>query len=307
MIPTKRFVFAAVLAVVSIPMLGALSRPALAEDAAAVAPAQDKPATPEVVAKWNNGASVESADGSNVLQIGGLIQADGRFDVSDPTTTVVDTLLLRRVRPILQGRVDKYFEFRLMPDFAGGTLVLFDAYVDTKFSNAFRIRVGKDKTPIGLEQLQSDYALIFPERSLANNLVPNRDVGVQAQGILANGAVSYIGGVFNGIPDNTNGDTDANGSKDLVGRVTVKRGSLGVAVSGSTGSQTGALPSYKSDAQQTFFSYGTGRPRPARARACRRRRSSIAARSAHLPNTCVPRRPSPRGSCKATWRTRRGK
>jgi phosphate-selective porin OprO/OprP len=255
---TKRFVLAAVLAVVSIPMLGALSRPALAEDAAPVTPAQEKPATSEIVAKWNNGASVESADGSNVLQIGGLIQADGRFDVSDPTSTVVDTLLLRRVRPILQGRVDKYFEFRLMPDFAGGTLVLFDAYVDTKFSNAFRIRIGKDKTPIGLEQLQSDYALIFPERSLANNLVPNRDVGVQAQGTLAHGAVSYIGGVFNGIPDGTNGDTDANGGKDLVGRVTLKLGSLGVAVSGSTGSQSGALPSFKSNAQQTFFSYGSG-------------------------------------------------
>jgi phosphate-selective porin OprO/OprP len=239
-------------------MLGALSRPVLAEDAATAAPSQDKPAAPEVVAKWNNGASIESADGSNVLQIGGLIQADGRFDVSDPTTTVVDTLLLRRVRPILQGRVDKFFEFRLMPDFAGGTLVLFDAYVDTKFSNTFRVRVGKDKTPIGLEQLQSDYALIFPERSLANNLVPNRDVGVQAQGSFAHGGVSYIGGVFNGIPDNTNGDTDTNGGKDLVGRVTVKLGSLGVAVSGSTGSQTGALPSYKSNAQQTFFSYATG-------------------------------------------------
>jgi phosphate-selective porin OprO/OprP len=255
MIPTNRFVLAAL---VSIPMLGTLSRPVLAEDASAVAQSQDKPATPEVVAKWNNGASIESADGSNVLQIGGLIQADGRFDVSDPTTTVVDTLLLRRVRPILQGRVDKFFEFRLMPDFAGGTLVLFDAYVDTKFSNAFRIRVGKDKTPIGLEQLQADYALLFPERSLATNLVPNRDVGVQAQGSIAHGVVSYIGGVFNGIPDGTNGDVDANGGKDLVGRVTVKLGSLGVAVSGSTGSQSGALPSFKSNAQQTFFSYGTG-------------------------------------------------
>src|SRR5579862_274104 len=107
MIPTNRFVLAAL---VSIPMLGALWQPALAEDATAAAASQDKPATPEVSAKWNNGVSVESADGANVVQIGGLIQADGRFDVSDPTSTVVDTLLLRRVRPILQGRVDKYFE-----------------------------------------------------------------------------------------------------------------------------------------------------------------------------------------------------
>ena len=222
---------------------------------AATASAQQATPAPAFVAKWNNGLSVESTDGDNKLQFGGLIQVDGRVDVNDPTSTVIDTFVPRRVRPILQGRFEKLFEFRIMPDFGGGTTVLFDAYFDTKVSNAFRVRVGKDKTPLGYEQLLSDYALVFPERTLVTDLVPNRDVGIQVQGDLAGGHLSYVGGVFNGVMDGSNGDIDANGSKDLAGRLTVKGGGLGVAIAGTSGRQTGALPSLKSDAQQTFFSY----------------------------------------------------
>lgn len=50
------------------------------------------------------------------------------------------------------------------------------AYIDVRLSPTFRVRIGKDKTPLGLEQLYAD---------LASNLVPNRDVGVQAQGEVA--------------------------------------------------------------------------------------------------------------------------
>jgi phosphate-selective porin OprO/OprP len=203
--------------------------------------------------------TLEGAD--YTLQMGALIQLDGRFAIDDPLNAVGDTFVLRRVRPILQGRVAKFFDFRLMPDFGNGTVVLFDAYFDTRFSDALRLRVGKDKTPIGLEQLQADYSVLFPERTLVTNLVPNRDVGMQAQGSLARGMLSCVGAVFNGVPDAANGDIDANDGKDVVGRVTVQpfaraagRSTLGVALAGSTGDQTGALPSFKSTDQQIFFS-----------------------------------------------------
>src|ERR1700680_4068674 len=176
-------------------MVAAMARATLArqEDGA--------PAPPPFVVRWNNSVSVESTDGDNKLQFGGLIQVDGRFDVSDPTSTVTDTFVLRRIRPVLQGRAGKIFEFRLMPDFGNGTTVLFDGYFDTKLSSAVRIRVGKDKTPLGYEQLLSDFAVVFPERTIVTDLVPNRDIGVQAQGDLAAGHVGCIGGVFNGVPD----------------------------------------------------------------------------------------------------------
>jgi phosphate-selective porin OprO/OprP len=223
-------------------------------------------AAPGVTVKWNNGLEIATTDGTNDFQVGGLLQVDGRFTTDDPFHAVTDTLVLRRIRPIFQGRAGKYFEFRLMPDFGNGTTVLFDAYFDTRLSKSFRIRVGKDKTPVGLEQLYSDYAVLFPERSLVTNLVPNRDVGIQAQGDVGGGMLSYVAAVFNGVPDAANGDIDSNSGKDLAGRLTLKpftRTSIaalkgaGVAVGGTSGQQSGTLPSFKSAAQQTFFSYAS--------------------------------------------------
>jgi phosphate-selective porin OprO/OprP len=224
--------------------------------------AQSQP-PPPVTVKWNNGLEVATSDGANNFQLGTLIELDGRFDLDDPLNEVTNTFVMRRVRPILQGRVARYFEFRVMPDFGNGQTVLFDAYFDIRFSPAFRVRVGKDKTPLGLEQLYSDYSLLLPERTLVTNLVPNRDVGVQVQGVALAGMLSYIGGVMNGVPDASNGDIDTNSAKDLVGRLTVlpftrTRGAargFGVAVGATTGQEAGPLPSYKSTAQQTFFSY----------------------------------------------------
>ena len=227
--------------------------------AQSAAPATDRPG---LTVKWNNGIEI-ATDDVNAFQLGSLLQVDGRFAPGDPLHAVTDTLVLRRIRPILQGRAGKYFEFRLMPDFGNGATMLFDAYFDTRFSKTFRIRVGKDKTPVGLEQLYSDYAVLFPERSLATNLVPNRDIGIQVQGEVG-GVLTYVGAVFNGVPDAANADIDGNSGKDLAGRLTLhpfnrsKVGALkgaGVAVGGTNGRQAGALPSFKSTAQQTFFSY----------------------------------------------------
>ncbi len=222
---------------------------------------------PPVVVKWNNGLDIGTADGANDFQIGTLVELDGRFGLDDPLHEVNDTFVMRRVRPIFQGRVAKYFEFRVMPDFGNGQTVLFDAYFDVRFSKTFRVRLGKDKTPLGLEQLYSDYTLLLPERTLVTNLVPNRDVGLQVQGDIAGGMLSYIGGGFNGIPDGANGDVDTDTHKDLAGRLTARpftrtktpalKG-IGIAVGATTGRENGPLPSYRSTAQQTFFSYATG-------------------------------------------------
>src|SRR3984893_8342135 len=154
------------------------------------APSEPAAGPPGVTVKWNNGLDVSTTDGANDFQVGGLVQVDGRFTTDDPLHAVTDTFVLRRVRPIFQGRAGKYFVLTLMPDFGNGTTVLFDAYFDTKLSSAVRIRVGKDKTPLGYEQLQSDFAVVFPERTLVTSLVPNREIGIQARGVLAGGHVT---------------------------------------------------------------------------------------------------------------------
>ena len=227
----------------------------------------DKPADKPVTAGWQDGFFIQSANGDFRLQIGLLVHADARFALDDTNETVTDSFLVRRARPSLRGRIGRRFEFYLNPDFAGGTLVVHDAYLDTIFSPAFRIRAGKGKTPFGMERLHSATNLLFFERALPNALVPNRDVGVQVLGDISGGLVSYLGGVMNGVADGGSGDLDASDSKDVSGRLIVRpftkiatsplKG-LGLAVSGSRGKQTGAaaLPTLRTQSiQQQFFAY----------------------------------------------------
>jgi phosphate-selective porin OprO/OprP len=223
---------------------------------------------PPVVAGWQNGFFVQSADGSNKLSFGTVIQEDGRFSVDDPSA-FTNTFTLRKARLGIQGQVAKYFAFRLTPELGNGAATVVDAYADVRFSPAFSVRVGKDKTPVGLELLYGDAGLYFNERSLVSLLVPNRDDGVQIRGDVARGAVSYAIGVFNGVPDgsSTTTDVDTNGGKDVAGRIQVRpfhrtgatAGSaldnFGLHLGVSSGSQTGALPSFKTSAGQRFFTY----------------------------------------------------
>ena len=231
------------------------------------------PAGPPVTTGFDNGFFVQTSDGANRLTFGLTVQADGRFGVDDPLP-ITNTFTIRKVRPTFSGRIARYFEFKAMPDFGNGTAVLQDAYIDTRFSatsNAFRLRVGKDKTPVGYDLLIGDANLFFPERSLASGLVPTRDVGIQAIGEVAGGRVIYSGGIFNGVADGTSStaDVDANNDKDFAGRImlqpwrsTVTPASalsgLGFHAGGSVGEETGGLPAFRTSVGQTYFTYATG-------------------------------------------------
>src|SRR5690554_1402862 len=171
---------------------------------------------PRVVA-GQDGFAVESGDGAFRLQFGVLLHADGRFALDDENEQVVDTFAVRRARPYLRGRIARRFEFYLNPDFAGGTLVVQDAYIDTILTTALRIRAGKGKTPFGMERLHPASNMLFMERALPNAIVPNRDAGILALGDLAGGVVSYSGGIVNGVADGASADLDTTDSKDVAG------------------------------------------------------------------------------------------
>jgi phosphate-selective porin OprO/OprP len=84
--------------------------------------------------------------------------------------------------------------------------------------------------------------------------------------------VFYAAGVFNGIPDGTNSttDVDTNNGKDMAGRIVIqpfrstgqaasgRRTGFGFQVGGSTGSETGVLPVFRTSVTQTYFSYASG-------------------------------------------------
>ncbi|HEU4720347.1 MAG TPA: porin [Gemmatimonadaceae bacterium] len=224
-------------------------------------------AAPTVSAS-RDGLQIRSADNAFSFRLRGYVQSDARFfGAKGPVAPGSSTFLLRRVRPVFEATAYKYFGLRLMPDFGGGQVVLYDAYAEAKPNAALNLRVGKFKPPIGLERLQSATDVRFIERGLPTALVPNRDVGVQLSGDLAKARVQYQIGAFDGAPDAANLDGDAATGKDVVGRVFLRPFAtntsgpdLGIGIAASSGTEQGtaavpALGSYRTTGQLALFRY----------------------------------------------------
>ena len=234
-------------------------------------PASLPPKPDFVTASADKGFSIQSGDGAFQLKLRAYLQADGRFFLEDPPSGDGTEFLMRRVRPVIEATVYKYYKFRVMPDFAGSNTSLQDAYAETAFNFPINGRIGKFKAPVGLERLQSATALLFPERGLPTNLVPNRDLGVQLQGVLGEGLFEYQAGVFDGTPDGGSVNNDVDDSKEFAGRVWFRPlkslgatfAELGVGFAGTYGKKSGEttagnsqVASYRTSGQQNFFSYG---------------------------------------------------
>ena len=240
------------------------------DNATAVAKAQ-----PRIII-GGTGFSMNSADSNFVAQLHGVLQLDSRTFFQDGGNNGNDGFLLRRARPIFSGTVFRDFDYNFTPDFGGSTVQIVDAYLNYRYNSALQLEAGKFKAPIGLEHLESDRDILFNERSLVTELVPNRDLGVELHGDLFGGVASYALGVFNGGTDYNGTTVNASFQDDKAfeGRVFFQpwktshvyalRG-LGFGVGGSymanhpaTNTATGLSPGYTTDGQQKFFSYNTG-------------------------------------------------
>ncbi|HVY70576.1 MAG TPA: porin [Verrucomicrobiae bacterium] len=229
-----------------------------------------------LVSAGSGGFVIQSADTNFVLKVRAHVQADGRYYPGDHAAgTANDTFLMRRVRPILEGSLYQKFDYRLMLDFGSGLNAsaqnigfVQEAYLNAKLWPQFQIQAGKFKEPVGLERMQTDANLMFTERGYPTQLVPNRDVGIQLQGDLLDGTLSYAAGVFNGTTDGGSDDVEiADDDKDVAGRLfarpfkntdIVALQNLGIGVGGTYGNQEGSVSKYVSPGQQQFFSYRSG-------------------------------------------------
>lgn len=226
-------------------------------------------ATPALAQPAPAPAAEPAAEPDLVLEPGGYVHADFRGFVGDEGDAYDSTFLLRRVRPSLRGKAFKYYGFRFLVDVAGGALQVLDVYVDIAYFPEATLRIGKTKSPVGLERLQSATALTFVERAFPTLLVPNRDLGAQLVGDIEKGLVSYAVGVFNGTTDGGSLDQNDEGNLELVGRVFAHplattgnpylRG-LGLGVSGTIGTREGSatapgVSSYRTSGGARFFQY----------------------------------------------------
>ncbi|PTX96392.1 porin [Opitutus sp. ER46] len=251
--------------------------PAPAAVAAAVAPAPKAGATTSAaaapsaapkIAITDKGVTFTSADGANAIKLRGLVQFDSRLFLDDAPGVVNSTFVLRRARVITEGTFAKNYGYQFVTEFGGSSVSILDANISVALTPAAQLKFGKFKEPLGLELLQSDSWTFFNERSMATNLVPNRDLGVQLSGDVIGGKLNYMVGLFGGLADNASTtNTDYDEEKDLIGRVFASpfkdqadsplKG-LGFGVAASVGRQktaSGRTSAYRTDGQQTFFSY----------------------------------------------------
>ena len=216
------------------------------------------PASGETLTATAQELSVRSADGDFSLRLRALLQVDGRSHHGDQG--VADGFLVRRARVELSGSFFERFDFRLMPELSGSP-TLFDAWVRWTRSPGLQVQAGKVKQPVGLERAQSREHSLFAELGYPTALVPNRDIGVDVQGDLAKGRLSYYLGVFDGASDGASvASADTDDERELAARLLATPvPGLGLGIGGTYGDREGSAPSpYRTIGLEPFFRWRAG-------------------------------------------------
>lgn len=222
--------------------------------------------TPKITIS-EKGIAAASPDGADSIKLRGLLQLDSRTFFGDEALSN-NALVLRRARLGVDAVMARDYSFQLMAEFGGSGVSIVDANLNLAMAKAVQFKLGRFKVPVGLEQLQSDSWTFFNERSIASNLVPSRDLGIQAWGAVGEGRLDYAVGLFNGVADGaSSSNTDFDNEKELAARLfaspfkgqadSALRG-LAFGVGGSIGrskTASGRTSGYRTDGQQTFFAY----------------------------------------------------
>ncbi len=237
--------------------------PASSPTPAAITPTQS---TPPAVSFGGNGLIFSSEDQATKLRVHGFVQGDGRFFSSNQKGQSPDILTFRRIRPTFDGTLFNFVDYAFIPDFGLNKSQVQDLRVELKAFQPIKLKIGKFKTPLGLEALRADTDSSFAERSLASDLVPLREVGVQVSGAVLQKSLTYAFGYFNATVDGSNGNFEWRQTNEGAARVfalpfkttnvEMLKG-LGIGMAGSFANVRGVLPSFKTVSQNTFFKYSS--------------------------------------------------
>src|SRR5262249_7362384 len=147
-------------------------------DSTPVAKQAEAQAKSNLLAGWDKGRAVlRSADGSFETFITGYAQLD--FRGYESGTNPSNTFLIRRARLVVEGKLQRYFDYKLEGDFADTTSTLLrDFYVRVHRRDDVQVSFGQFRMPISQEEIRRDAVQDFVERSLVNNLVPSRNPGL---------------------------------------------------------------------------------------------------------------------------------
>jgi phosphate-selective porin len=199
----------------------------LAQTVAARADAEGAAAPVEQIGDDADGVFLRSRDGAIVLFPGGRLQVDAAFFQQQ---TPKSGAYLRRARLELAGWLGPLFYFDVSGDFAPpppagadvapSALAASDDYLAfAPFGDQLIVQAGQFDVPFTLENRTSDAYTDFIERAMVARSLGaprNKEIGVMAHGLVADGRFYYSAGLFNGEgPEFRSADNQA----DAIGRV----------------------------------------------------------------------------------------
>jgi len=152
--------------------------------------AAEKKKASSVSGKVKNGISWESGDGENSIAVAGRIQLDYRtFDSDDNKDKTTEDFDVRRAYFGVSGKLAKYYDYKVVANFAEADSTstqksnqLDEAYFGINWWKQASFRFGQFKMPFSLEEQTSSRFIDFQERSLANKLVPGKEIGAMIHG-----------------------------------------------------------------------------------------------------------------------------
>jgi len=172
---------------------------------------------PKAVAGFKKGFYIQTVDKQSKIKFDGRFHGDFKSYLGDHPEH--DSFFVRRARLCVSGTLYRYFDFRVEPEFGKGGSRLNDGFMNIHYLPQAQLKFGQFKTPFSMEELTSDNWIDFIERSLANKLVPSRDLGLMLHGGIGDELLIYQLGIFNGYK--LNQTTDPDSGKDVALRLVV--------------------------------------------------------------------------------------
>jgi len=148
------------------------------------------------------------------LRIGLVLQTTGNFQIERQAGT--NGFELTNLRFKLSGKFDKGIGYAIQTSFTRSPTIL-DARVYYEIDKSFIVDAGLYKAPFSREFLISTPYTDFVSRAQLVSLVPNRQIGITARGLIPGTQLTYSAGVFNGNRFSTSGND--NNDMMYVGRL----------------------------------------------------------------------------------------
>jgi phosphate-selective porin OprO/OprP len=173
----------------------------------------------DVVTRWKNGVSWESADGQHSLGLTGRMHFDYRDNSNDfaknydrDTATLASNFELRRARLGVKGFFYKDISYEVVGNMVGSNTNTIDtAWVNLGYYSPAQLRVGRFTQPFNLEEIGGSNSSDFLESSYVNQLTPATKLGVMVHGQPVKGFNYAVSSFQEGFSETTN--ETANGSQ----------------------------------------------------------------------------------------------